>query len=90
MVKKTLSFALGLILLGAPGAFATIALDSSGGPGTIFQQTVNSPCVIGDASCQQPSVDALQFDYTQGFRNTGHKLEWQPYITGVQYLRRSV
>ena len=61
-MTKTFVLALGLILVGAPAAFA-IVLDSTGS--TVFQQTTNSPCVIGDASCQQPSVGALQFDYTK-------------------------
>jgi PEP-CTERM motif len=43
-------------------AAATITLDSN--PSTVFQQTLNSPCVVGDPSCKEPPL----FDYTS---NTG-------------------
>ncbi len=42
-----------LVVTPLPGAFATITLDSSGL--TVFQQTTNNPCVIGDPSCQEPA-----------------------------------
>jgi len=34
-------------------AMAAITIDSSGA--TVFQQTTNNPCVIGDPSCNQPA-----------------------------------
>ncbi len=66
-MKKTFLVAIGLVLLAAPGAFAAITLDQSGAPGTVFQQTFDNPCVIGDSSCKQPTVGATSnhFDYTQ-------------------------
>jgi len=33
-------------------AWAALMLDSN--PSTVFQQTTNNPCVIGDPSCKQP------------------------------------
>ncbi len=66
-MKKTFLLAIGLMLLGAPAAFAAITIDQSGAPGTVFQQTLDNPCVIGDSSCKQPTVGATanHFDYTQ-------------------------
>ncbi len=66
-MKRVTILAVGLMLLGAPGAFAAITLDQSGSPGTVFQQTFDNPCVIGDSSCKQPTVGATtnNFDYTQ-------------------------
>jgi hypothetical protein len=66
-MRKTFILTLGLILLGAPAAFATISIDNSGAPGTVFQQTFSSPCVIGDSSCKQPTINESKnnFDYTQ-------------------------
>jgi hypothetical protein len=49
MVRKILLSVMALILLGAPAAFAAIGFDSSGV--VSYQQTTNSPCVIGNPSC---------------------------------------
>jgi len=53
------------MLLGATRAFAspiTITFDVN--PAVSFQQTTNNPCVIGDSSCQQPTVPTVM-DYTK-------------------------
>lgn len=63
-MRKALLLALCFVVLGAPAAFAAISLVESGAPGTVFQQTENSPCVIGDQSCKQPTVGKDAFDYT--------------------------
>ncbi len=53
----------GLIVIGPPVASASIVLDVSGS--TVFQQSFNSPCVIGDESCKQPTISVgNNFDYT--------------------------
>ncbi|WP_431302688.1 PEP-CTERM sorting domain-containing protein [Sediminicoccus sp. BL-A-41-H5] len=45
----------GLALGAAPGAEAATILTLDNGPGTtVYQQTLNSPCVIGDPSCNNP------------------------------------
>jgi hypothetical protein len=66
MGRGKLAAVLATILMGAviapmPAA-ATITLDSSGS--TVFQQTLNNPCVVGDPSCKEPPL----FDFTS---NTG-------------------
>jgi len=48
---------LALALAAPMQAAATLTLDSSGA--TVFQQTTNNPCVIGDPSCKEPA----NFDY---------------------------
>jgi hypothetical protein len=57
MKRIILALTIGLIMFSSPAAFGTIILDTSGS--TIYQQTTNNPCVIGDPSCNQGG-----FNYT--------------------------
>jgi hypothetical protein len=52
LVAVSAAILMGAVIAPMPAA-ATITLDSSGS--TVFQQTTNNPCVIGDPSCKQPS-----------------------------------
>ncbi len=75
MRKAFLLAVVGLILFVAPAAFATIILDASGA--VSYQQTSNSPCVIGNPSCDNggfgytSAPTAPDFSQVTGLTTTG-------------------
>jgi hypothetical protein len=65
------------LLLGTGTASATtLTLDNPAAAGNIYQQTLNRPCVIGDASCKNGS-----FAFTQIVENGG----WTTFLDSPTY-----
>ena len=90
-MRKTVILGLGLVLLGATWASAAITVESD--PSIVYQQTENSPCVIGDMSCNQPKSgtgqNAVFFPATQvsgtpgGNNGSTYVLTSPTYIVGA-------
>src|SRR5438270_6207833 len=55
-MRVTTSLALIALCLAAVSASASITANTSAAASNTFQQTTNSPCVIGDPSCNQTLV----------------------------------
>ena len=53
--KRSIGFGLFTMALVAIPAAAAITANPSGADSNTFQQTANSPCVVGDPSCNQPA-----------------------------------
>src|SRR5690348_9496400 len=75
---RALLFVAPVILTAPMAVMATITVNTSNDPTNTFQQTQNSPCVIGNTSCKNGGFIDTEFSGTPGGGNGSTYIAYSP------------